>query len=89
LTRQTEVLSDEKFILQKGLRSLYDKDARAGSKSKTSRFFGYKAEFVMTTDERIITATGVHRGEYTDGKEFGELMDRTLASGRKDILQQD
>ena len=95
-----DVLSDEKFILQKGLRSLSDKDARVGSKSKTSRFFGYKAEYTMTTDERIITAIDVHSGEYVDGKGFSQLADRTLQSGmtvkevygdkayfRKDIIE--
>ena len=61
-----EILSDEKFLLQKGVRSLSDKDARVGSKSKTDQFFGYKAEFFMTTDERLITAIDVHSGEYVD-----------------------
>jgi hypothetical protein len=37
-----EVLSDEKLIVQKGLRSLVDKDARVGYKSKTDSFYGYK-----------------------------------------------
>lgn len=95
-----EILSDEKFMLQKGVRSLSDKDARVGSKSKTDQFFGYKAEFTMTADERLITAIDVHSGEYTDGKEFDSLLKRTLESGvqveelmgdkayfRKDILE--
>jgi len=95
-----EILDDEKFILQKGVRSLADKDARVGSKSKTSQFFGYKTEYAMTTDERIITAVSVHSGEYVDGKDFSTLADRTLQSGmtvkevygdkayfRKDILE--
>lgn len=94
-----DVLSDERFMLQKGLRSLVDKDARVGSKSKTSQFYGYKAEFTMTADERIITAAEAHNGEYVDGKEFEPLLERTLNSGmevkelygdkayfRKDIL---
>ena len=94
-----DVLADERFILQKGLRSLADKDARVSSKSKTSQFFGYKAEFAMTTDERIITAVETHNGEYVDGKEFADLLENTLKSGvivnelygdkayfRKDIL---
>ena len=94
-----EVLSDERFMLQKGLRSLVDKDARVGSKSKTSQFYGYKAEFAMTTDERIITAADAHNGEYVDGKEFAPLLEKTLHTGmevsefygdkayfRKDIL---
>lgn len=76
-----DVLSDEKFILQKGLRSLSDKDARVGNKSKTQQFFGYKSEYTMTADERIITAMDVHTGEYTDGKEFEPLLQRTKSSG--------
>ncbi len=96
-----DVLSDEKFILQKGLRSLSDKDARVGSKSKTSQFYGYKAECTMTAEERIITAVDVHSGEYVDGKEFAPLLERTQGAGvkvselygdkayfRKDILEQ-
>lgn len=95
-----DVLSDEKFLLQKGLRSLSDKDARVGSKSKTSQFYGYKTELTMTADERIITAADIHSGEYVDGKEFAPLLERTKASGvtvrelygdkayfRKDILE--
>ena len=50
-----EILSDEKFIAQKGIRSLADKDARVGYKSKTDSFFGYKTEYTMITEERIIT----------------------------------
>lgn len=95
-----EILSDEKFMMQKGVRSLSDKDARVGSKSKTDQFFGYKAEFTMTAEERLITALNVHSGEYVDGKEFDPLLERTLESGvqveelmgdkayfRKDILE--
>jgi hypothetical protein len=70
-------------LLQKGLRSLVDKDARVGSKSKTSQFYGYKAEFAMTTDERIITAADAHNGEYVDGKEFAPLLDKALSTGMK------
>jgi transposase len=76
-----EILADEKFLLQKGVRSLTDKDARVGYKTKTDSFFGYKDEFVMTTEERIITAVNVSSGEYVDGTEFDSLMNRTLASG--------
>ncbi len=94
-----EILSDERFILQKGLRSFVDKDARVGSKSKTSQFFGYKDEYIMTTEERIITAVDVHSGEYVDGTGFDTLLERTKDAGitpkevygdkayfRKDIL---
>ena len=62
------MLSDERFMLQKGLRSLVDKDARVGSKSKTSQFYGYKAEFAMTTDERIITDADAHNRDICIGK---------------------
>jgi len=94
-----DILSDEKFLVQKGVRSLVDKDARVGYKSKTDNFFGYKAEYMMTADERIITAVDAHSGEYTDGIDFDALLERTLKSGapveelygdkayfRKDIL---
>ena len=100
ITEAKEVLSDEKFLLQKGLRSLSDKDARVGSKSKTSQFYGYKTELTMTADERIITAADTHSGEYVDGKEFAPLLERTQNAGvtvhelygdkayfRKDILE--
>ncbi len=78
-----EILSDEKFILQKGLRSLVDPDARVGYKSKTDSFFGYKTEYTMTTDERIITAVDVHDGAYVDGTEFPNLLGRTEEAGVK------
>lgn len=78
-----DILSDEKFILQKGLRSLVDQDARVGYKSKTDSFFGYKTEYTMTTDERIITAVDVHSGEYVDGTEFHELLEKTEDAGVK------
>lgn len=94
-----DVLSDERFIIQKGLRSLSDPDARVGHKSPTDTFFGYKTEYAMTPDERIITAIDVHDGEYVDGKEAEKLIERTEAAGvevktvygdkayfRKDIL---
>lgn len=47
ISEAQEVLSDERFMLQKGLRSLSDKDAHVGNKSKTRHFFGYKAEFTI------------------------------------------
>lgn len=95
-----DVLSDERFLIQKGLRSLSDPDARVGHKSPTDTFFGYKTEYAMTPDERIITAVDVHDGEYVDGKEADKLIEKTEASGvevktvygdkayfRKDILE--
>jgi hypothetical protein len=39
-----EIVSDPKFMKQKGVRSLVDKDARVGRKSKNQSFFGYKYE---------------------------------------------
>jgi transposase len=99
IAEAAEILSDERFILQKGLRSFVDKDARVGNKSKTSQFFGYKDEYIMTTDERIITAVDIHSGEYVDGAGFNTLLERTKETGitptevygdkayfRKDIL---
>ena len=95
-----EVLSDEKFLQQKGIRSLVDKDARVGNKSKTQQFYGFKAEYTMMADERIITAVDVKSGEAVDGDNFGDLLKRTQESGirvseaygdkayfRKDILE--
>lgn len=100
IAQAKEILSDEKFMLQKGARSLSDPDARVGHKSKNESFFGYKSEFTMTADERIITAVDVHSGDYVDGKAFAPLLDRTLSAGvqvqelygdkayfRKDILE--
>jgi hypothetical protein len=63
------VLESDLFIEQKGIRSLIDKDARVGYKSKTSSFFGYKMEYAMT-NEGIITGVGVHNGAYVDSLGF-------------------
>jgi transposase len=76
-----EVLSDEKFLVQKGIRSLADKDARVGRKSRDSSFYGYKMEYMMTVEERIITSVETFSGEYVDGTRFNGLMDRTQESG--------
>lgn len=78
-----EVLSDEKFLLQKGIRSLADKDARVGRKSQDSSFYGYKMEYTMTTEEKLITAVEVQSGEYVDGTQFDKLLDQTKESGIK------
>ncbi len=78
-----EILADEKFIPQKGVRSLTDKDARVGYKSKTESFFGYKTEYTMISEDRIITAVDVHSGEYVDGTESKALLDRTEEAGVK------
>jgi len=45
-----EILASYLFIKQKGIRSLVDKDARVGYKSKTHSFYGYKAVICRTTD---------------------------------------
>lgn len=77
------ILNDPKFINQKGIRSLIDEEARVGRKSHTQDFFGYKTEFIMTTDERIITAVKTADGAYVDGTYAKELIDKTLDSGIK------
>ena len=81
IEKAKQIISEEKFIIQKGQRSLVDEDARVGHKSKIDNFFGYKTEFVMTTDERIITAVTAESGEYADGKKFDQLLDQTQKSG--------
>ena len=77
------VLNSDLFIEQKGIRSLIDKDARVGHKSITENFYGYKAEYCMTTDGEIITAVDVKNGANVDGKNFEELYNRTIKSGLK------
>jgi hypothetical protein len=76
-----EILNSPKFIEQKGIRSLVDRDARVGYKSKTDSFFGYKVEFAMIPEERIITAVNIQDGAYVDGTEFNELYNRTKECG--------
>jgi transposase len=77
------ILSDPKFMEQKGVRSIVDQDARVGHKSKTAHFFGYKTEFMITTEDRIITAVHVDNGAYVDGSKFDELLELTKKSGVK------
>lgn len=72
-----EILNDPKFMEQKGVRSIVDQDARVGHKSKTEHFFGYKTEYIMTTEDRIITAVRVNDGAYVDGTQFQELIELT------------
>lgn len=76
-----KVLRDPKFIEQRGVRSIIDQEARVGHKSRTVHFFGYKTEFIMTTDQRIITAVTVDHGAYVDGTKFDKLMDLTERTG--------
>lgn len=81
INKAKEILSDPKFIEQKGLRSLVDEDARVGYKTKTDSFFGYKVEFAMIPEERIITALNVHNGAYVDGTEYKSLYTQTQECG--------
>lgn len=76
-----QIVSDEKFIQQKGVRSLVDRDARVGYKSKTDSFYGYKIEFAMIAEERIITAVEASDGAYVDGEKFTELYKNSKACG--------
>ena len=81
VAKAKEIINSPLFIEQKGIRSLTDTDARVGYKSKTDSFFGYKMEYIVTTGSRLITAVGVHSGEYVDGTEFGTLHSRSKAAG--------
>ncbi|RYG70959.1 transposase, partial [Lentibacillus lipolyticus] len=81
LDNAKEILEDPKFLEQKGVRSIVDQDARVGHKSRTSNFFGYKTEFMITTEDRLITAVNVSDGSYVDGKRFDELLELTKKSG--------
>ena len=81
LEKAKVILEDPKFLEQKGVRSIVDQDARVGHKSKTSHFFGYKTEYMITTGDRIITAVNVSSGSYVDGKMFDELLELTKKSG--------
>lgn len=83
IEKAKEILDDPKFINQKGIRSLIDEDARVGRKSKNHNYFGYKTEFVMTTDERIITSVRTANGAYTDGNHAKEMLEQTKKAGIK------
>jgi len=76
-----EIINSPLFMEQKGIRSLIDTDARVGHKSKDDHFFGYKMEYIVTTGSRLITAVGVHSGEYMDGTAFENLHLRSKAAG--------
>lgn len=75
------VLESPLFIEQKGIRSLVDKDARVGWKSHTQSFYGYKAEYCLTTDGGIITSVSVNNGAYVDGDDFEFIYKNSVASG--------
>lgn len=81
IDKAENILSDPKFIAQKGIRSLFDLDARVGHKSKTENFFGYKAEFTMLPTERIITAINGYDGAYVDGSKAIDLFEATKRAG--------
>lgn len=81
IQKAKDVLSDPKFMNQKGIRSLIDEDARVGRKSKNQDFYGYKTEFVMTTDERIITSVRTSDGAYMDGGYAKDMLEDTLKTG--------
>lgn len=81
IKKAQDILDEPKFINQTGIRSLIDEDARVGRKSKTANFFGYKVEYIMTTDQRIITAVRTANGAYVDGTLIEELLSDTLTSG--------
>lgn len=81
IEKAEQILQDPKFIQQKGVRSLVDQDARVGNKSKTDSFYGYKVEFAMVPEERVITAIDVHDGAYVDGNEYEELFNKTKECG--------
>lgn len=81
INKAQDILDSKNFIEQKGIRSLVDEDARVGYKSKTESFFGYKVEFAMTSDERIITAVHVADGAYVDGTRFEDLYNNTKECG--------
>ena len=78
-----EILDDPRFLQQKGVRSIVDKDARVGYKTKTESFFGYKVEYAMIAKERIITAVNAYDGAYVNGTEYEALYNRTKECGIK------
>ena len=71
-------------MIEKGIRSLQDKDARVGRKDHTTSFFGYKDEHIMTEDG-IITGVTVQPGNYRDGDHYKDLLEKTKKSGDKRI----
>lgn len=81
INKAKEIIKDPKFMIQKGTRSIIDEDARVGRKSQDQSFYGYKTEFVMTTDERIITSIRTADGAYTDGDYTDDMLEETIKSG--------
>jgi hypothetical protein len=62
------------------LRISEDQDAKAGHKSAASLFLGYKTRLAMT-EERIITAVVVTKGELNHGKQLQSLIEKSKATG--------
>ena len=83
VTEANEILTSPLFMEQKGIRSISDKDARVGYKSRTESFYGYKMEYGLTTEGQLITSVGVHSGAYVDGSEFSELLKQGRQAGLK------
>ena len=81
IAKAEKIIEDPKFIRQKGVRSLIDTDARVGHKTRDDSFFGYKTEFTMLPDERIITAIEAHDGAYVDGTDFEKLFEQSGKCG--------
>ena len=75
------VLESPLFIEQKGIRSLVDKDVRVGWKPHKQSFYGYKAEYGLTTDGGLITAISVNNGAYVDGNDFEFIYNNSAISG--------
>jgi hypothetical protein len=50
-------------------------------KSKTDSFYGYKVEFAMVPEERIITSINVHDGAYVDGNDYEGLCTKAKECG--------
>src|SRR5699024_4555405 len=76
-----EIMDDPKFMKQKGVHSLVDQEARVGHKSKNKRFFGYKTEYTMLTESKLILAVTVDQGAYVDGTRFQRLLELSMKSG--------
>lgn len=81
LDNAKEIMDDPKFMKQKGVHSLVDQEARVGHKSKSKRFFGYKTEYTMLTESKLILAVTVDHGAYVDGTRFQELLELSMKSG--------
>lgn len=81
IQKSKDILADPKFINQKGIRSLIDEDARVGRKSKRQDFYGFKTEFLMTVDSRIISSVKTSDGSYVDGNYTEEMLEQTQKAG--------